>query len=495
MTTDESGNNPPIQEPEKKKGVNHIDNPKLCNRSLKEIDKYFEDIKDKVSKLQASLISAQEQGKEDLIKKYSDEITEIANSYEDSDSFVTELLRLRMEMAKYNNNIEYTAILLSNALARNEDIRPASGLDNHALNKGTVDISEKKAGPINLSGAGGEAFLLNRLRGLCRIPLYDSGFWIVIRSYSLIELNSFFQSIDIDEKMFGRILGGHYYNMYDYRIKEAFTNLLVTAVVDSSLKDFDKSKVLEKAITLPDILAIYAACNYMLYRDGVEIDMTCMHEDCKNIEPVMVDLANIRFNNYSLLGPTHIAQVDAAGKESVTLNDCIQYRNTLNIERKIFSEKDSAIITCTIPSLDRYFSVANTLSAKLISGLHVDDVQDKKFVEYLRSLLPYIYLPWIERCELDVGTDYHSIATDDKNMLTIIEHLIRQNDPILAKIQNEFINKAQVSYFCYPGVKCSKCGRTSDDIKKDYYPADVQSLFFFLSSATLVKSEAELTSI
>jgi len=474
---------------------NYIKDIKLYNRSIGEIDAYLTQINTDVEQIKKDLNEAILEKDEDKIKSLTTALESYEKKYDDENSFLFGITKLRLDMARYDNNIEYIGNLLSECVKSEHDIKQATGLMTHMLNRGEVQPREEGSAPLKLSGQQGESFLLNKLRGLCRVPFYNSGFWVVIKSISLYELNAFFESVDLDEKVFGRILGGHYYHMYDFRIKQAFIDLMAAHIVDSSLKDFDKSKVFEKALTLPDYNALVAAANFMLYREGIELDMVCVHEDCRHVETVNIDLAQIRYNDHSLMTSKHIATVNEAEARSLTLNDLKEYRDTLVIEKRIFSEKNPTVVTCETPTMYKYFDIGNKMTTKLISGLHTDNIHDRRFAQHMNGLAVYIYLPWIEKIEMDIGSTFQS-ETDKQDMLTIIiEDLIVGNDPILAKIQKEFINKAAISYFCYPGVKCKGCGRTSEDIKSDYYPADVQTLFFYLSSRTLLKTQNGLESI
>lgn len=470
---------------------NKIEDVKLFTYSPKEIDNYFRTLQEKINDLKEKIEELRKSGKDELAEKLTEELKRIGDSYDNQESITNKMLQIRLEMAQYDNQIEYTTRLLTEAKERSEDVRWEEDKSRFAVNK----IPPKTKGG-ELKGVDGDSYLLTRLQGLCIVRLFNSGFWIAIRNNSLWELNSFFQSIDIDEKTFGRILGGHYYHLYDFRIKEAFMSIIEDIVVDSSLKDFNKVGVLRKAIALPDINTLFAACCFMLYRNGIDIDVSCLEEECQQTTPVHVDLTKIRIINYSLLSPVHLNQLFNQEKESLSLNDVAQYQNTLNgISSNILCDKEPFIVSCSVANIEKYFKIANIVSNKIVSGLHSDNIQDKRFAQYLRSLLPWMYVAWIDKIVLDVDSDDPVIVKEPEKIVTLIEDLVRKNDPILTRIQRDFIDKVPVAHHCYPGVKCSACGKEPDDIKKDSYPADMQSLFFYQSSVTLMKIEEGLMSI
>jgi len=233
----------------------------------------------------------------------------------------------------------------------------------------------------------------------------------------------------------------------------------------------------------------------MLYRDGIDMDIPCLNEDCNHIETVKIDLSKIKLNNYSLLNEKSIETILTAPSQSLTLNDVEEYKNNLNIPSKIFGENSSAVITCQTPSMYKYIETGKRITAKLMSGIHTDNIRDKKFITKLNSLAVYSYSPWVKTVEFDPHTANWTIIEEDRLIIKAIEDLIQKGDPILTKIQNDFITKSKISILCYPGVKCPKCGATPSDIKSEFYPADMQSVFFFLSSIALSKPGKNLNLI
>lgn len=475
------------------KSDNKINDIVLYTFTPKELDDYVKAKEEKINQMRKMIDELRLADKIDQANKLTDELKKIGEQYADEDSHISKLMQIRFGMAQYDNQVEYVSRLLASAKERGDELRHVPPEQTFRANKNTQSHSSSSG---EIKGQAGDIYLLTRLHGFCRVPLYNSGFWLSFRSSAMWELNAFFQSIDMEEKIFGRILGGHYYHLYDFTIKEAFLDLIEEIVVDSSLKDFNKVGVLRKAIALPDINTLFASCCYMLYRDGLDVDVSCLEESCGHISPIHVVLTNCVINNYSLLTSVHLSQLLQTDKESLTLNDVVHYQNTLNgIHNSILCEKEPFIFKCQVANIERYLQIGSIVYKKILSGLKTDDIKDRRFTQYLRSLIPWMYIPWIESVTIDVDTDTPLVIKEPEKIIQVIETLIRQNDPILGRIQKDFIDRIVVSHYCYPGVKCPACGKEPDDIKKDSYPADVESLFFFLSSATLIKIEEGLANI
>lgn len=456
----------------------------LYNKSFDEIEAEVEKISLILNK-DKSKLTAEEQK---LFNKYEADLVK-------DDSYIVRLFKAFEDQRRLYLSTDYLTNVIVDRIANGGVLEEAFGKLNHQLSnkkKNTQDPNIPLK-PMKLQGKAGKVEMMERFRGICRVPLLNSGFWITIKSQALLELNSFFESIDIEDKTYGRLLGGHYYLYYDHHIKQTFIDIITKSIVDSSLKGYYQSKVFEKALKLNDYDVLVGAACFMLFRNGIEIDVPCIHENCGNIETVEVDLSKIRYNDMTLLDEFCISTVLESSSESLTLEDLEVYQEHLKLDKAIV--EGDHVITCEVPSMYRYFEYGNKAIAKLTNGIHGNDIHAANFASTINSLATYTYLPWIKKLEINPNTPDWAETDDGDIILENLEMLIYENYDVLADIQTKFIVKSKVSFMCYPGTKCPKCGGSPNGQDVNYQPADTQMLFFYLSTQQLRKPPKGLKNI
>lgn len=467
----------------------------LYNKTRDDIEKEVSDFNDKIEELNKTI-------NDNLVEKDVEEaknrLADILKNISDPDSYINRLITANEYCGRYTDNIEYMTNVINGFIKGANKFEEAVGKFNLSLNSIPNKETSKNPGELKpkvLSGKEGEISLISRFRGLCKIPLFNSGFWIVVKNPRLGELNEFFETVSFEEDQYGKLLGGHYYLTYDYFLKEKAIEIIHANIVDSSLKDFDKIATFQKAFDLNDYdVALNGIC-YLMNKDGIDMDIPCLNEECSNTESVCIDLSSIRYNNYDLLTEKNISMMMESKSKSLTLNDIADYKKSFNIEYKIFGDNSSAVITCTTPSIGRHIETGKRITTRLMNGIHSDKITDKRFATKLNSLTVFSYTPWIESIDFFPYTDEWTTTSDPNLIESMVEDLILKGDPILQKIQDEFITKIKVSVLCYPGVQCPKCGMTPSDIKSEFFPADMQSVFFFQTSNALAKPGKNLSRI
>lgn len=396
----------------------------------------------------------------------------------DDDSWESRIREVFNHMNRMETNVNLLVDMMTSSKNKG-GMGKAEGMYSTQLSLPETQAEGIPKGPRRLTGKKGKSDLIRNLHGYAKTPLFNSGIWVAIKPFSIAELNSFFESVDTEDKIYGRLYGGHYYLFQDFRIKQQFMDLIAGNIVDSSLKDYETSKQLEKAVDLQDYDILIGAACQLLFKNGLEYNIPCIHKDCDHIETVKIDLANIRYNDYKLLTEENIKTILMAESETMNLENIKEYKDKLSFERKIVD--DTTIIHCETPSMYKYLQIGHTLAAKLFHGLHSESIEAKNFVQKLLSLASYSYLPWIFEIETDVQGPNWSISADRDIILNALDIFILQEKDIMTRIEEEFIKKTKISFMAYPGVKCTKCGGTPGDIKSESYPADMQQLFFFLS--------------
>lgn len=467
----------------------------LYNKTRDEVSKDIVEFNKRMEELSSIINSNSDDS--DKTTEAKEELEKIIKQLNDSKSLISRLIEAEEYNRRYTDNQEFITNVIGKFIESSHKFEEAVGKFNLTLNAPVEKIKETaEIKPVMITGKQGSLLLLRKFRGVCKVPLFNSGMWIVLKCPGLGELNDFFETVSMEEDQYGRLLGGHYYLTYDYFLKEKAIEIIHANIIDSSLKDFDKIGTFLKAFDLNDYdVALNAIC-YLMNRDGVDMDIPCIDNDeCQHIESVCIDLSKIRYNNYSILTDKNINTMMEATSGSLTLNDIDEYKRSFNIVYNVFSEKEGVVINCSSPSIGKHIETGKKITAKLINGIHSDKVTDKRFVTKLNSLSVFSYSQWVESMDFYPHTTDWMKTEDPSIIQTTLENLIQKGDPILKRIQDEFIMKIKTSILCYPGVKCPKCGAEPSDIKSEYFPADIQTVFFFLSSIALTKPGKDLERI
>ena len=94
-------------------------------------------------------------------------------------------------------------------------------------------------GPKKLTGATARAAVISRMKGMYRVQLYNSGFWLDLRPPTLIDIDGWMQSVDTEFKELGRVLGGHAHAVTDVFIKQKFFDILPQLIQRSNFEDYN----------------------------------------------------------------------------------------------------------------------------------------------------------------------------------------------------------------------------------------------------------------
>jgi len=156
-------------------------------------------------------------------------------------------------------------------------------------------------GPKVLSGDAALATVIARTKGVFRIPLYNSGFWISVKPPTLSELDSFIREVDTEFKEFGRVLGSHYHLIFNIYIKQKLMDLVSSNIINSNFDGFKSKSALMDAISLHDYDTIAWAFCTMMYSDGINIGVFCTNPECGYRDNShYIDLAKCNYLNHDI---------------------------------------------------------------------------------------------------------------------------------------------------------------------------------------------------
>lgn len=335
-----------------------------------------------------------------------------------------------------------------------------------------------------LSGPEAKMAVLARAKGLRKVHLLNSGFWVMLRPMQLTELSQWYNTASMEAKDFGKLMGGHAFMFSDVLLRKTFMDILPSIIVDSNLDGWRNPDRLAKMISIQDFdTLVWAECT-LIYKQGVTVNLHCTNEECQFVaNNVNVDLEKLRFNNLSIMSEeaTKYLAEQLTTSTNVTTENLKRYHRALGFNKDIVV--GDVTYKCHVPSV-HYFCQCGAEFVRMIldsvKGLDnsVDNV-DQGIESNVRLNIAKTYLPWVYKITTP------DFETEDKDaILTQMEQDVRTGRTLQDEIL-KYQYDTKISYFCYTMLECPRCHKTPSKSLEDYYPLDPTYLFFFLCSRQL----------
>lgn len=361
----------------------------------------------------------------------------------------------------------------------------------------------------NISGKDALVAVASLMQGVKRIPLWNSGFYITIKTPGIKSLISYFNTVNTEGYDFGRETGAYYFMYADYKIKKAvLEQLLPVCLVGSNYRNWQNTTKLMKALSIHDYDVILNAFASMIYREGVNIKVVCAEDDCDYSEEILADLSKMRWVDTSKLTPEAISFMKST--ETIGYSELQKYHEALGFNTIYkFKTKNKATGEYTYWCFD--IVVANC-NDHILHGeaLHHDmlidnsiptDVDVKSFfsINHYRS-----YLPWIAnvKCITEEGYTSESKKVEDKDIIFAISgtdlsnketllqilDMVQMEDTDFPEFIEDFILKTKITNISYYMDKCPKCNKVPSNSIKGFVPYDMQMHFFTMSLMRIWKT-------
>lgn len=368
------------------------------------------------------------------------------------------------------------------------------------VNKEDIEIAKHKVSNggskfngVGLRGSQAELAFTAKLKGLKKVYLYNSGFNIVIRPWSISELSMFFQSIDGDDSELGRLLGTYRFTIHDAFIKQKFMEILPTAIVSCNLKGWANGKTLQKHISFNDYdLLLWAVCS-MMYKHPIKLDVKCL--SCKKDSDSEYDISKMLLLNNSVINASSYEFIHK--EEDVTPEQILEYKKGLNNFRSSMEHKigDTVVkYSLAVPSIGEYLDNASKTIASLIAASQdVNDVKNRNLMNNIIIDFNKNYIPWIDELSI-IENDKVVTSTSDKTAYPKILEMLGNDDSnsgIHDKLL-DFIRDSNGVIVGYIPPKCPHCGKQYET-KSGYLSWDVERLFFDLTYQALLSMDLSLS--
>lgn len=355
-----------------------------------------------------------------------------------------------------------------------------------ALKNQVLKLDPKILKGAEISGQKAKLFILAGNRNVKRIYLYNSGFNIILRGPTLIEVNLVYNRLYEDMHEYGRMLGAIFYMYSDLKIKSIIWDFIESLVISSNLNKWDKNNRLRNCVSLLDYQSILLAIGSLMFKSGYPLKHVCINPNCRAVTEENVDLNRLQLTDFSRIPENKLRWL--ANSEKVSLDDVKQYKEALGNTDNILINNYKLYLK--VPSMSEYIVHGSAYNDEMAMSIH--DFTDSKIVDqYLKYNYSRLFEPWISHIEAIEPSDNSVLfKVADDETITLILNEIQNSDEseIFSEKINEFIQKVSVSNVGYFGVPCSSCGQEPTNMFNGFIPFDTQSSFFTMLVMRLIQN-------
>ena len=352
---------------------------------------------------------------------------------------------------------------------------------------------------IDMAGRDAIIAIKARLGGILRVNLLNSGFWVALRSPELTELQEMFATIDFENKNIGRIMGGHFALVTDMYLKRKFVDLLVQKqiIFESNLKGIYKAGTLTRNLAYNDYDTLIHGVVMLMTRGGLRY--RCICPKCGHDSIETLDVGACKFVNEDLW-TDEVKQwwnttVDVEGKLlQHNDKDLAEYRNKLikktakftNVIDNGLGEKVTMELILTEPTMQKYFEVGSRLIERLNKTIDSISTGEEDRAEIVRSSLAIhnhqLMAPWVDYVQLVREDGTIELRSSDPDAILSYLDETSQHDKRLSETLTQFIADTRFNWIGTHSIQCPKCGERPTAAMDNFYPLEVQTVFFGLSS-------------
>lgn len=353
-----------------------------------------------------------------------------------------------------------------------------------SISKITTDLSGK---PKIYKGAEAIQLINNRYRGVYKVQLPNSGFWVKLTPLTPANMDAWIHEVDYGYKQLGRLIGGHFYLGFGVYLKQKLADLLVTGlVVDSNLANWKEGTTLVDSISVNDYDTLCWAFATMMHRNGITISTTCTNPDCKHhSEHQFVDLARCFYINPEVLTKEAMEYLIAGNAPGVTRTkeQLKEYRTKLMKNRKFITFNNQDQLEIVEPTLGEYIRTGMKVLAKLAASVKDGklDITDEETQRQTAYQLSTMFSSWVHSVILKNDKGEVQAIIDDPNVIPYQLETIMSEQNVFVRQLEEFMTHSKASFFVYVNAKCPKCGKQPDLLKGNLVTLDMEYVLFCLS--------------
>lgn len=329
-----------------------------------------------------------------------------------------------------------------------------------------------------LEGAAARAEFAIKTGRAKRIPLYNSGFHLDIKTPSLAALNDFYTEAFSTTNEYGREFGSTFFYFNDLLIKEALVKLIVPLVMGSSLRNWNRGVTLLRNLKLNDLKVILNGLGVLMFPDGFKFTHVCTNPNkkCTHHEELLIDISKFFRTNYMKLSDANIEHMKR--HEEAPYEKIVEYQKNLQFNKSL--RYGNIEFELRVPSVEDYLSYGRLFNANLIKENFADrntNINNSLMFSYYQ-----IFTPYIQTVTLYAADGTKDVVTSDFGTISdqLAQLQIDDTETKFAQDMDEYISATELTQLCYPAITCPKCGHEPKD-NGGYHAVDPVHTFFTLS--------------
>lgn len=341
-----------------------------------------------------------------------------------------------------------------------------------------------KSSEVDASKA--KMWILAANRSIKKIYLYNSGFHIVLKGPSLVEMNLIYNRLEEDINTYGKIFGSIFFLYSDIKIKTIIWEFIESLVVSSNLIDWSKENKLREAVSIHDYQQILLAIGTLMFKTGYEFIHVCTNPECKHTKNETIDLSLLQLTDFSRIPKFNLLSLSE--NKPIALDELENYRSAIDTNKTV--EVDKFVIHRAVPSMSKYLTYGTVYNDEMAHSIR--DIKDENIIDqYLRYNYTIIFSPWITK--IDVLTEDKEVAftvTDQANIDLIISELQGSDHgtTFIDSMEN-YIRDSGMTLTGYLATPCDNCQQLPSGIDSHgFVPFDAQNSFFTMLVMRLLQT-------
>ena len=405
------------------------------------------------------------------VGSYIELLKRMVDAHTDQTIFMSEMLKRIKDPTQVGDAYEYKA--------SSED-------ETSFTLKNKVMKLDKSLNGADVSGHQAKMLILAANHNVKRIYLYNSGFNIVVRGPSLVEMNLVYNRLAEEMNSYGRMLGAIFYTYSDFKIKSIIWEFINSLVIGSNLNKWDKNNRLRDNIDIHDYNPIILGIGTLMFKNGYDFVHVCTNDTCKHAVTEVIDLNLFQLTDFSRIPREQLKFM--AANTLVNPEHTRAYKKALNLDNTL--NIGQYRIYCRVPSLTNYFTNGAAFNEELSMSVH--DIDDPNMVDqYLKYNYSQLFEPWISHMEfIDEATSQPSFKLADHDSITLALTQIQnsEHNEAFTEQMNQFIQETAMTNVGYLATPCVKCNTPQTGLVNGFVPFDAQNSFFTMLVMRLIQT-------
>ena len=351
--------------------------------------------------------------------------------------------------------------------------------------KNQVISMDKSLNGLEVGGYQARMLILAGNRNIKKVQLYNSGFHIILKGPSLVEINLVYNRLAEDMGEYGRMMGAIFYMYSDFKIKEIIWEFIRPLIIGSNLNKWDKGNRLRDNISLLDYQLIVLSLGSLMFKNGYDFVHVCTNPTCRKQSVETIDLNLLQLTDFSRI-PYEQLSVLAAGA-AVTPDDVRAYKKGLGINSDFTIGRYK--IYRSVPTMSSYITNGSAFNEELSMSIH--DIKKPEVIDqYLKYNYSRLFEPWISMIEVlnDDGT-VNFKTFEKESIAVVLDELQNSGDrEVFTEKMDEFIQAASITNIGYLAKPCDACNIEPSGAVNGFVPFDAQNSFFTMLVMRLIQT-------